>query len=134
MLDFVTVHYAHVLRQEHVVFLEEFGALPREAQCLYVRLVNRKGRIFARNRIRYPELGELEPLLAILHERAWVELPDARHFDDTLRFLTRSDIYAVLLPRFAGLISVKCAGIARSVRLRGKGVFVSVLYAPSPAS
>jgi DNA polymerase-3 subunit epsilon len=103
MLDFVATHYAHVLLPEHLAFLKDFGALPREAQCLYVRLINRKGRILARNRLRYPELSGLDDLLQVLLERGWVEVPDACHFDDVLRFLTRSDIYAVLLPRFTGL-------------------------------
>jgi DNA polymerase-3 subunit epsilon len=108
MLDFVAEHYAHVLLDEHVAFIEEFGALPRKAQCLYVRLVNRKGRIFARSRLRYPELGGLDALLDVLLEQRWVDMPDARHFEDALRFLTRSDIYSVLLPR--------CAGLSRSLK------------------
>ena len=81
MLDFVAEHYAHVLLQQHVAFLEEFGALPREAQCLYVRLVNRKGRMFATNRLRYPELGNIDALLEVLLEQRWLAVADARHFD-----------------------------------------------------
>ena len=58
MLEFVGEHYKHALFDTHIAFLNEFKDLSREAQCLYVRLVNRKGRIFAVNRLRYPELGE----------------------------------------------------------------------------
>jgi len=103
MLDFVAKHYAHVLLDSNVAFIEEFQQLPREAQCLYVRLVNRKGRVFAINRLRYPELGDCRPLLETLREYGWVGSPRVRHFADVLGFLTKSEIYRVLLPRFTGL-------------------------------
>jgi DNA polymerase-3 subunit epsilon len=103
MLDFVERHYAHVLLDTHVAFLDEFRELPREAQCLYVRLVNRKGRVFATNRLRYPELGQIGPLLATLREDRWIGTPDVHHYAEVLRFLTRNEIVDVLLPRFAGL-------------------------------
>ena len=117
MLDFVAEHYAHTFLAEHARFVEEFRTLPREAQCLYVRLVNRKGRVFARNRIRYPELGGQEPLLQKLAEGGWVGGPGAGHFDDVLGFLTRAEIYDVMLPRFAGMSrSLKKAELLEFVR------------------
>ena len=103
LLDFVAEHYAHALLEEHVDFVRGFRALTRDAQCLYVRLVNRKGRLFARDRLRYPELGDLAPLLQSLRKDDWVGTPDSRHFEETLRFLTRSEIYAVVTPRFPGV-------------------------------
>jgi DNA polymerase-3 subunit epsilon len=103
MLDFVAAHYAHAFLAEHAAFIRDFRTLPRQAQCLYVRLVNRKGRVFARNRLRYPELGELAPLLDALEAGSWVGAPGAEHFDEMLGFLTRDDLCRVLLPRFAGL-------------------------------
>ncbi|MDH3336283.1 MAG: exonuclease domain-containing protein [Gammaproteobacteria bacterium] len=103
MLDFVDRHYAHVLLDSHVAFLDDFRALPRKAQCLYVRLVNRKGRVFAANRLRYPEIGSTWPIVQTLRERGWVGTPDASHYHDILGFLTKAEIYDVLMPRFAGL-------------------------------
>ena len=52
MLDFVGRHYAHALLKQHVDFINDFNRLPDNAQRLYVRLVNRKGRLFASNRLR----------------------------------------------------------------------------------
>ena len=103
MLDFVDTHYAHVLLEQHIRFVRDFRALPRNAQCLYVRLVNRKGRIFARNKIRYPELGDLQPLLDVLVAGGWVGQPQDSDFEDLLGFLTRSELYRILLPRFTGM-------------------------------
>ena len=117
MLDFVAEHYAHTFLARHVQFIDEFRALPREAQCLYVRLVNRKGRVFARNRIRYPELGDQGPLLQALAVGDWIGRHDDRHFDNVLVFLTRAEVYDVLLPRFAGMSrSLKKAELLEFVR------------------
>ena len=103
MLDFVGAHYAHVLQDRHVAFLEDFRALPRDAQCLYVRLVNRKGRVFARRKIRYPELGEIAPLIDVLSANGWVGGAEPGHLDDVLGFLTRAELYDLLLPQFTGM-------------------------------
>ena len=103
MLDFIETHYSHVLLERHITFIREFRALPRNAQCLYVRLVNRKGRIFARNKIRYPELGDVQPLLDALATGGWLGQPQDSDFEALLGFLTRSELYAILLPRFTGM-------------------------------
>ena len=103
MLDFVSEHYAHVLLDEHIAFLDGFRVLPRNAQCLYVRLVNRKGRVFARHRLRYPELGDPAPLFDALKDGGWTASPTADHFEELLAFLTRSEIYNRLLPEFTGM-------------------------------
>ena len=103
MLGFVAEHYQHAFLPGHAAFVDEFRRLSRDAQCLYVRLVNRKGRVFARSRLRYPELGDMEALLEQLQRGGWVGPPGAEHFDELLGFLTRREIYSVLLPAFTGL-------------------------------
>ena len=103
MLDFIDQHYAHVLLPEHVDYMSSFRTLTREAQCLYVRLVNRKGRVFATDRLRYPELGEQRPLLKELRNHEWIGAPGAEQFHDLLTFLTRREIYDAVLPHVTGL-------------------------------
>ena len=117
MLDFVANHYAHTLLDEHIRFIDEFRQLSREAQCLYVRLINRKGRVFGRNRLRYPELGDPAPLLDELRQADWVAGPDSDDFDVVLTFLTRAEIYAVALPLVPGMSrSLKKAQLVGFVR------------------
>lgn len=103
MLDFVAARYAHVLLDCHLAYLESFRSLPVAAQCLYVRIVNRKGSVFAARQLRYPELGDPRPLIGLLAERGFLGSPGPEHLEDVLAYLTRNDIYCVLLPRFAGL-------------------------------
>ena len=75
MLDFVARHYAHTLLDEHIRFIDDFRNLSQKAQCLYVRLINRKGHVFGRSRLRYPELGDIAPLLDELHRANWIAGP-----------------------------------------------------------
>ncbi len=103
MLEFVARHYAHVLLEHHVQLMEQFQALPKGAQCLYVRIVNRKGRIFAADKLRYPELGNLRSLLDDLRHNGWVGPPGELHYADVLSHLTKAEIGDVLLPLFAGM-------------------------------
>ncbi|MDJ0908219.1 MAG: exonuclease domain-containing protein [Woeseiaceae bacterium] len=103
LLDFVQRHYAHVLLDRHVRYLTDFRSLSVDAQRLYVRLVNRKGSVFARNKLRYPEIGDLGPVVDELRAGEWVGSPAPKHFAEMLGFLTRGQIYDVVLPRFAGI-------------------------------
>jgi DNA polymerase-3 subunit epsilon len=103
MLDFVATHYGHAMFDAQQAFIDRFRDLSRHAQCLYVRLVNRKGRVFARNGLRYPELDDIGALIEELRDGGFVGAPGTRHFADLLRFLTRAEIYATLLPRFTGM-------------------------------
>ncbi len=103
MLDFVAEQYAHALLTEHVDFVERFRELPKPAQCLYVRLVNRKGRVFSVRKLSYPELGDTSALLAALYAAGWVGAPCAEDFEDILRFLTRDRICAVVSELITGV-------------------------------
>lgn len=103
MLDFVAAHYAHVLNDEHRHFIEAFHALPHDAQCLYVRLANRKGAVFATRRLRYPELDDVPGLVQMLRDSGWLGEPEPAHLDGLLDFLTRREILDVLIPQFPGV-------------------------------
>ncbi len=103
MMQFVEAGYGHVLLDGHAAFIRDFERLPRNAQCLYVRLVNRKGKVFAINRLKYPELGDTRPLVATLREQGWLEPPGEAHFDELLGFLTRGELYEALAGIFVGL-------------------------------
>ena len=103
LLDFVSAHYAHVLAPQQRDLVDQFRRLDRPAQCLYVRLVNRKGRIFAANKLRYPEIGDLTQPLTRLRTGGWVASPGPELFEDVLGFLTKLEIYAGASPSFPGL-------------------------------
>jgi DNA polymerase-3 subunit epsilon len=46
VLDTLDCFYQPVFEPEHLAFIDDFRMLSEDAQCLYVRMVNRKGNIF----------------------------------------------------------------------------------------
>ncbi len=103
LLDFVSAQYAHVLAPEQIELIRLFRELDQPAQCLYVRLVNRKGRIFAANKLKYPEIGDLDQQLTRLRTAGWVGSPDPALFEDVLASLTKAEIYTGVARSFPGL-------------------------------
>jgi DNA polymerase III subunit epsilon len=60
MLAFVRATYGSILTDEHDVFVTRFQHLSKDAQCLLIRMVNRRGTIFNRSLFRYAEISDLE--------------------------------------------------------------------------
>jgi DNA polymerase-3 subunit epsilon len=60
MLAFVKATYGSILTEEHDAFVARFQHLSKDAQCLLVRMVNRRGAIFNRALFRYAEISDLE--------------------------------------------------------------------------
>jgi DNA polymerase-3 subunit epsilon len=54
MLSFVRATYGPILTDEHEAFVSRFQSLSKDAQCLLIRMVNRRGAIFNRTFFRYP--------------------------------------------------------------------------------
>jgi DNA polymerase-3 subunit epsilon len=66
MLAFVRKTYGAILTDDHHAFVSRFEALSKDAQCLLVRMVNRRGAIFNRALFKYPEITDLEKAAADL--------------------------------------------------------------------
>jgi DNA polymerase-3 subunit epsilon len=60
MLTFVRATYGSILTEEHDAFVTRFQHLSKDAQCLLIRMVNRRGAIFNRSLFRYAEISDLE--------------------------------------------------------------------------
>ena len=60
MLSFVRTTYRTILRDEHDAFVQRFQGSPKDAQCLLIRMVNRRGSIFNRTLFRYAEISDVE--------------------------------------------------------------------------
>ena len=96
MLDFVERHYAGVLSDAQREFRALFSALSFNAQCLYVRLVNRSGRVFARKSLRYPELGDIPAALRELRTAGFVCVPGEDLICEIAQLLTRAELVKAL--------------------------------------
>ena len=60
MLSFVRTTYGPILTDEHDAFVSRFQSLSKDAQCLLIRMVNRRGAIFNRTLFRYAEISDVE--------------------------------------------------------------------------
>lgn len=79
MLGFVQRTYGSILEEEHCAFIARFEGLSKDARCLLIRMVNRRGAIFNRSLFNYPEITDIEraaaELMAVGHARSLYE-PD----------------------------------------------------------
>ena len=60
MISFVRGTYGSILTDEHDRFVSHLQELSKDAQCLLIRMINRKGAIFNRSLFRYAEISDLE--------------------------------------------------------------------------
>ncbi len=103
MLEFVGEHYAHVLNAERRAFRDDFERLSFAAQCLYVRLANRKGHLFARSRLNYPDIPELDDAIRELRGRGFLSALSVDDVGALLKVVTRERLLRALKERFVGL-------------------------------
>jgi DNA polymerase-3 subunit epsilon len=77
MLFFVSEVYGPVLNERHRAFVETFKTLSKDAQCLLIRMINRRGRLFRHGAFRYAEIADARSALEELRNcnlvRALVE-------------------------------------------------------------
>ncbi|MBY6018849.1 VRR-NUC domain-containing protein [Halomonas denitrificans] len=74
LIDFVRRHRGHLVDEALAGFIDRFEGLPAPAQCLFVRLLTRKGEWFRSDQLNYQEVGPIEPALQALAEANLVQL------------------------------------------------------------
>ena len=62
MLSFVRGTYGSILADEatHHAFIARFEGLSKDAQCLLIRMINRRGAVFNRHLFKYAEISDVE--------------------------------------------------------------------------
>ncbi len=99
VLDFVRRLYGGLLNEAETDFLDRFDALSVDAQCLFVRVSNRKGVFFRVNKLNYREINELPVALGELLNAGFLERLQPRHEGmghEALDVFTRPDLMALL--------------------------------------
>lgn len=69
LTDFVKEHYAPILSKREHRFIRRFYNLSEDAQCLFLRLANRRGLYFRMSRITYAEINDFPLALEMLLKR-----------------------------------------------------------------
>lgn len=92
-LDFIETHYYEVMDDTQRAFISEFRNLSEGAQCLYVRMINRKSSIFQRSEFsKYKEIPEFANALLELEEKFFARALQECDKKNLLKHLTKTQI------------------------------------------
>lgn len=101
MMAFVTGVYGDGLGRDEREFMARSDQLGEPAQCLYIRMVNRKTAIFRLRDLNYPEIGDMAAAMDGLSTYGFVRGVEAGDYRVCLDGLTKPEL--VKLARTAGL-------------------------------
>lgn len=108
LLQFVATHYPGALTADSQAFLEDFTALSAAAQQLLVRMLNRKGTVFADTELNYGEIGQPQPVLEELNQAGFIAPLTEPDLADFWLRLTKDTLWQLLqlaqaeLPQLTG--------------------------------
>ncbi|ESQ77417.1 exonuclease domain-containing protein [Asticcacaulis sp. AC402] len=94
MTGFVARLYGDVLGEAERAFLKQFAALDDDAQCLFVRMCNRKKQAFTAADLSYTEIGGVEGGLERLKAAGFIRPAQAEDFRHCLNELSKTDLVA----------------------------------------
>lgn len=104
LIDFLEEYYPPVFAPAHAAFLRDFRALPEDAQCAFVRMINRKGRLFrGADFAKYAEIVDVEAALAELRREGFARPVAPADKPEVIGYLTKPQLRAWL--RKAGIPS-----------------------------
>ncbi len=101
VLDHVVQLYADIISETERIFYDDFMGLSESAQCLYVRLLSRRGDWFRRDKIAYAEISDTDAAAAELQSQRFLEIYDLQsgelpQEDHWLNLFTRQELAAAL--------------------------------------
>ena len=96
LLQFVRQHYQAVLNADSAAFISDFYRLSHSAQQLLVRMLNRKGNVFADTELNYAEIGATAPLLDELSRAGFITALTTDDLADFWLRLTKDTLWQLL--------------------------------------
>ncbi len=96
LLESIEASFAELLGESDSAFINDFRDLPFPAQCAYVRLCSRKGRVFHVDKFDYNEIDNLLDQYVLLRERGFTQPVSRSHFRDYLNTLCKPDLTVLL--------------------------------------
>lgn len=93
LIDFLEEHYPPVFEPAHAEFLRDFRGLSEDAQCAFVRMVNRKGRLFKSAEFgKYAEIAGIEGALEELKHTGFARAVAKEDKAEIVSFLTKPQL------------------------------------------
>lgn len=98
LLDNLDRSYRPVVERRHLEFIDDFRSLSEDAQCLYVRMANRKGHIFSIPSFeKYKEINSSNLALQELEQNRFVSRRIEKDAVGVLNFLSKVQVFKWLL-------------------------------------
>ncbi|MBV6639211.1 MAG: hypothetical protein KI791_00775, partial [Cyclobacteriaceae bacterium] len=92
LIEFIEKHSGHLLGDEDQKFIEEYRSLQTDAQCLFIRMLNRKGEFFRLDKLQYPEIEVYGESLDHLSQLEFITLDDIV-YPEVFRLFTKSELH-----------------------------------------
>ena len=92
VLAFIAARYDDLLESPERAFIQQFQALPRDAQALLVRLIMRSRDVFIEDALNYVEISALRPALQALHTAGFIEQNTEIGLEDLFCLCKKADI------------------------------------------
>jgi len=100
-LSVIRSRYSHTLTENHWKFLTDFSTLSSDAQCLFVRMLNRQGELFDTRKLNYAEIEDIPAQLVVLRQNGFIRRLEQQDADQWLCEVKRAELLS--------LISTQCA-------------------------
>lgn len=110
VLSWVASRHGDLLNDDELAFVSAFGALPRPARALLVRMVMRKGEHFRADKLVYPEIGDTLSAAAPLIDHGWLDPAPTLDLPTLFRLFTKAELRHLLREPLAA------AGVPASAR------------------
>jgi len=72
VLGYVKKQYQNLLSDSEIIFIQDFENLPKESQCLYLRLASRRALWFREEKLTYVEISDITLRLNELGEKGFI--------------------------------------------------------------
>lgn len=95
MLSFVETTYGVMLDEEHHAFIGTFRSLSQDEQCLFIRMINRRGAIFAKSALAYQEITDAKSALATLRARRLIRSLSESDYFSWLATMKKDTLLAI---------------------------------------
>lgn len=93
VLAWLRERYEDLLAPEERAFAEQFGDLPLPSAALLVRMITRRGDVFRRRRLVYPEIGCPRAAAGPLIAAGWVDPQPALGWAEWQRLFTKAELW-----------------------------------------
>ncbi len=93
LIEFIEKHSNHLLGEYDQVFIADYRSLTIDAQCLFIRMLNRKGEFFRLDKLQYAEIETYETSLDQLTSSGFIITEDIQE-PEIFKLFTKNELHA----------------------------------------